>query len=978
MDFRQFGWRCATNYVAKNIASLISGLASNVVNQGYSHSATIKEEHMGTIEVVVLRSIELQRPKAPVPSVSELHPITFEKPDSPEPLSSESFHSPDPNEDTDMSDLGGLFDGTSDIKKRHIVSMPFGGDMAWDDFDQHNRGQHFSTDWTGGSQQRNAQNSHRGNGSQAPSRSSSIPAASPAVQIFVNQPTASSPAPWSATEPPQWRRAPGSVADSWGTPAPGSQSGHNQPAKPRSSKHKTSQRKSSSSSSGGSKNMNTNGGGWDTNHDEGWGKSTDQPTNDQSQNVPGAWDASTKGKQPQSGGYGWDRSGGTSVNWNGPHDTQDNNGRNAATTQGTNGQNNDAGWDNPRVNNRQQDTGWDTWNNDDNDQGKWESNGQNSTPNNAWGGGNYGGDADDSNDGNEGWNSGQNGPNDQDSAPIGGGDAKYGNGQGNYGWNNTGQGGSSDNQHYNHFGGQANNPGDAWENAKVGAKESQASHAPNWNTSASHQNDWGQSGGAKDMFPATTAVSDPTKTRSRRTSLGKANITKSNLSQQATMNSVAQSTGRKHTNSVHGNGGGLAQPGQQQTGPPGAWPDTSHNAAGLTSSQSGPAAGIKPYHVIPDAAGNPRLPIHTPISPLLESIAPMPSPVKLAETSHHVQRGSPALYQHKTASPRYIDTHDKPYASFIFKYRPKAVLEQILNLTIPNSDDVEKAKLAHLSKEELIEQVIKTKSQWGSKISPTISSLSAVPPSVNNNNGWNAGNEGNYANSQTGAGPTGGALATNLHNKLAALAGPNNSSNSNPGWNNAPPKSPLANNCNTNSGGPPNGCTGGGGELIDTWLSKTPVGNVLSEHEPWNGAGSIKNGGASNIGGNAAHNLGNWGGNKTNNDAGGGWNGSDRGNTGGGGSMARNQKSGAKSQRSVRGWNDNSGDGGWVGDGSKHGGSRTQTVDWKNKGNNNSGGGGWDERGNANGWNGGHNQRGDQSNHWDGGNQGNGGGGWEN
>lgn len=38
-----------------------------------------------------------------------------------------------------------------------------------------------------------------------------------------------------------------------------------------------------------------------------------------------------------------------------------------------------------------------------------------------------------------------------------------------------------------------------------------------------------------------------------------------------------------------------------------------------------------------------------------------------------------------------------------------AILEQILNLTIPDSDDVEKAKLAHLSREELIEQVIKTK-----------------------------------------------------------------------------------------------------------------------------------------------------------------------------------------------------------------------------------------------------------------------------
>ncbi len=38
-----------------------------------------------------------------------------------------------------------------------------------------------------------------------------------------------------------------------------------------------------------------------------------------------------------------------------------------------------------------------------------------------------------------------------------------------------------------------------------------------------------------------------------------------------------------------------------------------------------------------------------------------------------------------------------------------AVIEQMLNLTIADSDDMEKAKLAHLSKEELIEQVIKTK-----------------------------------------------------------------------------------------------------------------------------------------------------------------------------------------------------------------------------------------------------------------------------
>ncbi len=41
--------------------------------------------------------------------------------------------------------------------------------------------------------------------------------------------------------------------------------------------------------------------------------------------------------------------------------------------------------------------------------------------------------------------------------------------------------------------------------------------------------------------------------------------------------------------------------------------------------------------------------------------------------------------------------------------RCAAIIEQMLNLTIPDTDAIEKAKLAHLSKEELIEQVIKTK-----------------------------------------------------------------------------------------------------------------------------------------------------------------------------------------------------------------------------------------------------------------------------
>ncbi|KAI4278710.1 MAG: hypothetical protein LQ337_000819 [Flavoplaca oasis] len=931
---------------------IFGGLEGDVPqsNLGSSHSVLIGE-HMATIEVVVLRSLELQRPKAPMPSVSELHPIVFNKPDTPNPSSSKSAYLSNPDEDTEMSDFGGLFDGTSDIREPHVVQMPFGGDMAWDDDEQQNRGQHFSTDWRGGSQQHNAHKSGGSARSRAPSRSSSIPAASPAVQIFVNQPAASAP-DWSAPEPSQWRRAPGSIADSWGTPAQGSQEG---------------------------------------------GKSRDRPPKDATQNMSAAWDAATKEKQPQSGGYGWNNSGGGPADRNARNSNQqDNNGWNVSTAQDTGGQNNNHGWGNNEASNTQQDTGWDGGNNDENDQVNWDSNGQDDTANNDWGGGNNGGEAYDNNGDNTGWDTGQNDQTNQDASGQNGGawNADDGNDQGNSGWDNTGQ---NESQHYNNYGGNAHSSGDAWNNANAGAQETQALNANNWNASTTNQNAWGQNGGANDSLPATTGVLDPAKTRSRKPSASRAKSVKGNLSRQATMNSVAQKSGQKHSNSVQGNGGEFGQPWQQQCGLPGAWPDTSQNGVGQIPFQSGLAAGIKPYHVIPDAAGNPRLPTITPISPITEAPAPTPPPVKLAETPQHVHRGSPALYQHKTASPRYIDTHDRPYASFIFKYRPKPVIEQMLNLTIADSDDMEKAKLAHLSKEELIEQVIKTKSQLGSKMSSTISSLSAMPPSVNNfanggngnwganqdggntnqqnnnHNGWKTNSGGNYGNHNTTSSPAGGAFGAQLSGKLAALTGQNNGSNSssggsnnNQGWNNVPPGSPLANKGNANIGGPSNNQAGVRGGRIDTWLSKTPMGASVSGHKPWNGVASVKNSGGSNPGGN----TNNWGANPTNNGASGGWNGSNKGNIGdntGNVSRARSQKGKAKSQNSG-GWNkDNSGgDGGWHGDGNKNGGGGGQTNDWGNGNNNNNGGAGW---------NGSNDQSGNQANHWG---NGNGGGGWDN
>lgn len=38
-------------------------------------------------------------------------------------------------------------------------------------------------------------------------------------------------------------------------------------------------------------------------------------------------------------------------------------------------------------------------------------------------------------------------------------------------------------------------------------------------------------------------------------------------------------------------------------------------------------------------------------------------------TSHQVHQGRPVLYAHKTAKPKYMDSHESPYAVFVFNYR---------------------------------------------------------------------------------------------------------------------------------------------------------------------------------------------------------------------------------------------------------------------------------------------------------------------
>ena len=79
--------------------------------------------------------------------------------------------------------------------------------------------------------------------------------------------------------------------------------------------------------------------------------------------------------------------------------------------------------------------------------------------------------------------------------------------------------------------------------------------------------------------------------------------------------------------------------------------------------------------------------------------------------SHQIRPGRPAAYTHKRNKPKYMDTHESPYAVFLFKYRDKEIIEHMLKTTITEPEVDEKARLASLSKQELIDELMKTKSK---------------------------------------------------------------------------------------------------------------------------------------------------------------------------------------------------------------------------------------------------------------------------
>ena len=91
--------------------------------------------------------------------------------------------------------------------------------------------------------------------------------------------------------------------------------------------------------------------------------------------------------------------------------------------------------------------------------------------------------------------------------------------------------------------------------------------------------------------------------------------------------------------------------------------------------------------------------------------------VSSKEGSHGTRRSRSSIstrYSHKVSRPKYMDTHDHPYAVFVFNYRDKDVIEQMVNTSIIEREVDEKQRLSALPKSQLVEELMKAKSQQGS------------------------------------------------------------------------------------------------------------------------------------------------------------------------------------------------------------------------------------------------------------------------
>lgn len=97
-----------------------------------------------------------------------------------------------------------------------------------------------------------------------------------------------------------------------------------------------------------------------------------------------------------------------------------------------------------------------------------------------------------------------------------------------------------------------------------------------------------------------------------------------------------------------------------------------------------------------------------------------------AGLEHQVRAGAGTTYGHVVGRPEYIDTLDKPYAVFRFKYRSRAILKAMFGDEVPDHGHLtihtstskakrQKEKLEAVPKDELIEKMLKLQTKLEGK-----------------------------------------------------------------------------------------------------------------------------------------------------------------------------------------------------------------------------------------------------------------------
>lgn len=136
--------------------------------------------------------------------------------------------------------------------------------------------------------------------------------------------------------------------------------------------------------------------------------------------------------------------------------------------------------------------------------------------------------------------------------------------------------------------------------------------------------------------------------------------------------------------------------------------------------------GPKSHWQFPPPPSSTPLPSASPSTLLLPAEPRLKVPSSTASSkgvSHHVRAGPGSSYGHMIGRPTYLDTLEKPYAVFRFKYRSRGVLKELFGHAVSDKKGElttraqtpatkvrrEKEKLEGLGREELVERMVRLK-----------------------------------------------------------------------------------------------------------------------------------------------------------------------------------------------------------------------------------------------------------------------------